>query len=288
MSKPSGMQTYLSYLGTEEPGPLAGEAEAAAVPRPPQPEAPSPKPSPTSTVSAVPTAQLLAELKRQTEVKPLASQVLRIRPAEGGATETSLAYAPPVTEPAAVKPAPAQKPTQPGRTADAARPAAKRPSALAASADTSAPAASSGKNTRVLAAAAVMVFGLGIGVWFMPSRGQPGGPAADEAPAVAGSPTPGPTIPAAAAAPPQAVAAASLAGLSAGVTPGEDCLRSSTQTISSDRRDTDLRQIVLDVEAGRSDQALTALRGYTAAACDRATLEAVRILERQSQARRKR
>lgn len=71
------------------------------------------------------------------------------------------------------------------------------------------------------------------------------------------------------------------------VLPAPSCLRDSTQTIRSEARD----QLLLDAasahEAGKPEQAIELLRKYTAEACDRATLDALDLLERQLRGNKK-
>lgn len=71
------------------------------------------------------------------------------------------------------------------------------------------------------------------------------------------------------------------------VLPAPSCLGDRSQTIRSEVRDQLLLDAAKAVEAGNPEQALTHLRRYTTEACDRATLDAVGLLERQTHAARK-
>jgi hypothetical protein len=79
------------------------------------------------------------------------------------------------------------------------------------------------------------------------------------------------------------LALAPLLSARAGTRSGGD----RSQTIRSDVRDQLLLDAAKAVEAGNPEEALTHLRRYTAEACDRATLDAVGLLERQTRAAKK-
>lgn len=71
------------------------------------------------------------------------------------------------------------------------------------------------------------------------------------------------------------------------VLPAPSCLSERSQTIRSEVRDQILLDAAKAVEAGNPEQAMELLRRYTAEACDRATLDAVGLLERQTRATKK-
>lgn len=75
-----------------------------------------------------------------------------------------------------------------------------------------------------------------------------------------------------------------VAGVIPAATPSERgwvCLSNSTQSVTSAERDLKLRKAIAEFDAGHKEQAHALFKDYVEMACDRATLEAVSILERQ-------
>lgn len=133
------------------------------------------------------------------------------------------------------------------------------------------------RRTLLLAAAVAVVSGITAVTWLRPSSlaqlGVGGGEAASET--AGAEERSGPTSRA------QASAAASPASTGAPDPLLTRCLRPSSQTIASEERDKLLRQAVEAYDNGRHADATSALSSYIAQACDGATLEALRILERR-------
>ena len=71
------------------------------------------------------------------------------------------------------------------------------------------------------------------------------------------------------------------------VLPAPSCLLDRSQTIRSEDRDQLLLDAAKAVEAGNPEQALAHLRRYTTEACDRATLDAIGLLEQKNRAAKK-
>jgi hypothetical protein len=71
------------------------------------------------------------------------------------------------------------------------------------------------------------------------------------------------------------------------VLPAPSCLLDRSQTVQSEVRDQLLLDAAKAYETGNPEQALEMLRRYTNEACDRATLDAVGLLERQLRAAKK-
>lgn len=272
---------------------------------------------PTPSAAASPARQadsMSPDLRAPPSPPSVSPPVSKPRPAGGSSTredllQTNVAYAalsvPPVGASAAAPPPAGSLPhavraTVPkGREAQPPSPAPIAGAAASASAlselPTSAPpvgraaavsasapmnksaSGDSKRRTLLLAATVAVVSGITAVTWLRPSSlaqlGVGGGEAASETAGTEGRSGPTSGAPASAAASPASTGAPDPLLTR--------CLRPSSQTIASEERDKLLRQAVEAYDNGRHADATSALSSYIAQACDGATLEALRILERR-------